>query len=113
MTASEILRVKLRFYRYVSISNGCWEWTGATKSVSKRGNAGETLPHGRFRLGDRVEAAHRVAFLISRGRRPRMPVLHKCDNPRCVRPDHLVEGTLSTNMKHAWARGRRGPVTVP
>lgn len=107
MTDDEYKRLRARFYRQVRIGDECWEWTGATKAPSQHGKAGVTLPHGKLTVEGKTEAAHRVSFRLSRGRRPRMKVLHTCDNPRCVRPDHLVEGTLGTNMKHAWARGRR------
>jgi hypothetical protein len=31
---------------------------------------------------------------------------HHCDNPLCVRPDHIFPGTATENMQDAWAKGR-------
>lgn len=39
-----------------------------------------------------------------------MHLLHKCDNPQCVRVDHLFEGTQSDNIKDMDSKGRRKTV---
>lgn len=33
-------------------------------------------------------------------------VRHKCDNPKCINPDHLVIGTVADNMMDRDVRGR-------
>ena len=38
---------------------------------------------------------------------PQPQALHACDNPSCVRPDHLSEGTNGQNLKEAYTRGRK------
>ncbi len=73
----------------------CHVWTGALHSSG----------YGSFRM-KKTERAHRVAFFLSHGKWPDPCCLHKCDNPKCVRPDHLFEGTLVVNNADRDAKGR-------
>jgi hypothetical protein len=89
-----------RFWARVAVTadtNKCWEWQGATNKtgygVSGRGKGKHCL-------------AHRLAFELFYGHQPRLWVLHSCDNPPCVNPHHLREGTPSDNTRDAYARGR-------
>lgn len=84
--------------------SGCWLWTGAV-----RGPAGNR--YGHMRLGGKSEpitAAHRVSWELANGRRPdeHEVVMHKCDNPMCVNPDHLEIGTHALNVHDCIAKGR-------
>lgn len=48
---------------------------------------------------------HRFVFLQKNGYLPPV-VMHSCDNPRCINPDHLIAGDWSTNNKDRAAKGR-------
>ena len=76
---------------------GCWVWEG---------QAGPT-GYGRFKLGTTRVNATRVAYAICYGLTPADRVVrHTCDNPRCVRPDHLLLGTDADNAADRDTRGR-------
>jgi len=51
--------------------------------------------------------AHRASWLIHYRYLPDLDVLHHCDNPPCVRPDHLFLGTDYTNQHDSMAKGRQ------
>ncbi len=85
------------FWKRVRKAEGCWEWQGA-KSPSGYGN---------LTAAGRTWRAHRFAWIISNGPiPPGLYVLHSCDNPCCVRPDHLTIGDGKENMAQAKARSR-------
>ena len=79
----------------------CWEWCG---SKNKDG-------YGRFRVNQKLQRAHAVSLSWYLNYTPKY-VMHLCDNPACVRPSHLKEGTHSLNMFDAYAKKRR-PKCVP
>ena len=90
----------LGFDAYVEKTENCWLWTGGR---SKQNGAG----YGRFRIGEEKVQAHVYSYLRSCGEIPEgMFVLHHCDTPLCVRPDHLYLGTQKENMADMFARGR-------
>lgn len=75
----------------------CWEW--------QRTHNG--LGYGELRVAGKNVYAHRLAFELAGNVIPDgMHILHKCDNPRCINPDHLEVGTQSKNMADCHARGR-------
>lgn len=62
---------------------------------------------GRGAKGQGNEYVHRVSWMIHKGRLPRgLFVLHKCDVPLCVNPDHLFVGTQADNMRDMSQKGR-------
>ena len=55
----------------------------------------------------RSESAHRVSYMLNYGEIPGgMEVCHKCDNPRCINPEHLFIGTRKDNIADREAKGR-------
>jgi hypothetical protein len=83
--------------------DGCWEWTA--------GVDGAGYPQLFNAPGKKPLRAHRFSYEINVGPIPEgMYVCHNCDNPRCVRPDHLFIGTHQDNIRDAKEKGRmRGP----
>src|SRR5690606_35598865 len=96
-------RTKARFIAKVDMRGDCWVWTATRMS---RG-------YGYFYANGKMRGAHRVAWAIAHGYFPDVHVLHRCDNPPCVRPDHLFLGTQRDNMADMAAKGRcgRGDIT--
>ena len=89
------MNLYLRFWSKVLIGDDCWNWIG-----------GKSAGYGRFGIGQRVEIASRVAWYLWMGEWPHRFILHKCDNPSCVRPSHLFEGTQKDNMMDCSQKGR-------
>jgi hypothetical protein len=89
-----------RFFEKVEQpANGsaCWVWTAARCSSG----------YGNFHFGGRVVQAHRVALALFRGvDAGGQCVCHRCDNPRCVNPDHLFVGTHQDNADDKMRKGR-------
>lgn len=92
-----------RFRRKVASQNadGCHLWLGAKHPD------GYGLIHFGSRIRKRLLLAHRVAWELSNGQVPSdMCVLHKCDNPPCVNPEHLFLGTRRDNNIDRDMKGR-------
>lgn len=92
-----------RFWRKVSKTEQCWIWTG-----NRRPNGYGAIQEGA--KGSRTLSAHRLSYEMHCGPIPdHHVVMHTCDNPSCVRPDHLLVGTYQENMDDMWAKGRGRP----
>lgn len=79
--------VALRFFRFVEMTPGCWQWRG---SLSQG--------YGRFIVRTENRGAHRVSFELHKGLIPEgYDVHHICRNKRCVNPDHLE---ILTHKEH-------------
>lgn len=76
----------------------CWMWTGGTTNEG----------YGIFRLdSDSTILSHRYSYFISNNKElSDLFILHKCDNPACVNPDHLFLGTQSDNLLDASSKLR-------
>lgn len=83
--------------RYVvDPDSGCWLWIGSTVTCGY----GIWHAHGQH-------TAHRASYVMHKGPIPGgLHVLHKCDRPGCVNPDHLFLGTHQDNMADLRTKGR-------
>jgi hypothetical protein len=89
----------VRFWSKVKKGEGCWEW-----------QAGKTNKgYGAFKIKGIQVYAHRVAFFLENreANMAKMFVCHHCDNPRCVRIDHLFLGTPGDNSQDRDNKHRR------
>lgn len=87
-----------RFWKRVEIVpfHGCYEWLGPK---SPKGYGWFTIPGAKM--------AHRASWILHHGKIPcGYHVLHKCDNPGCVRIEHLYLGTNSDNIRDKVLRNR-------
>jgi hypothetical protein len=110
MTARDVSyhsKTVIRFMEKVKVSKTeCWIWQGALDS----GGYGRFMLDARRNGARKVELAHRVAWLLFKGKLPKWEAPDwigldhfKCDTPGCVNPDHLKLATVIANAK----RGKR------
>lgn len=95
-----------RFHSYYKKNNknGCWEWQRAKA---------KSFGHGLYSRNQKTIMAHRASWEIHCGKIPdKKCVLHKCDNPICVNPNHLFLGSRAENVsdmvskkRNSWAKG--------
>lgn len=97
------LSVKDRFWKNVRMGDEdeCWEWTS-------------TMSHGygKMRVQGQQARAHRISYKLANDRNiVGQLVLHHCDNPICVNPNHLYLGSQQDNLADAIDRDRINPPT--
>lgn len=85
-----------RFWKFVNKTENCWLWTGGINSKG----------YGNFWMNGKTLLSHRYAFENINGIKPSSSLLHSCDNPKCVNPEHLREGTHQDNMDDKVHRNR-------
>jgi len=93
-------KTKVLFWKKFAVGaeNECWEWQAGRIPTG----------YGHFWMNGRHEMAHRVSYFLHKGKfRERLLIMHKCDNPPCVNPNHLVTGTSSDNMLDSILKGRK------
>lgn len=78
--------------------NGCWLWTGLCFPATRN-------CYGRFKAKGQEYRAHRFSMLLDGQDPTGWHVCHKCNNPRCVNPNHLYLGTNADNMRDKVACG--------
>jgi hypothetical protein len=84
--------------RKVTLNGECHEYNGCLTNFG----------HGQFWYEGRHWNAHRYSWTRQKGPIPEgMSVLHTCDNPACIRIEHLFLGTQEDNMRDAQNKGRR------
>lgn len=94
------LPIKDRFMRMVTKTKSCWLWN--------RGRQGpKPYQYGIFRISkEKTCRAHRLAYELFKGEIGKMCVLHTCDTPLCVNPEHLFLGTIQDNSDDMVKKGR-------
>lgn len=93
-----------RFWDKVDKSGDCWVWTGYRNKTG----------YGKIGAGGKIRGAHRFIWELTYGSIPPiydtngkgLEVCHTCDNPACVRIEHLWLGFRAENMKDARIKGR-------
>lgn len=93
---------KKRFWAKVDKEHpsGCWMWLGC------RGKYNDG--YGSISFDGRIIITSRFSWFIHFGAPPDdLCVLHTCDTPGCVRPDHLFLGTQQDNARDRCAKGRQ------
>lgn len=90
--------LSVRFWEKVQKTDTCWIWLGAIDNVG----------YGSIRINGQTFRSHRVSYELKYGSIPNndLCVLHRCDNRRCVNPDHLFLGTKKDNTFDMINKGR-------
>jgi hypothetical protein len=92
-------RAYRRFWKYIHKTDTCWLWQGGV----------DEFGYGRIKIGDAAPRAHRLSYEMAFGPIPDdLVVMHMCDVPACVRPDHLRLGTKDENAKDRDQKRRGG-----
>ena len=96
-----------RFLAKIEVVGECWLWIGAKQNPRRSQPVGYGVmvvcPRPRYAM-----LAHRLSWVFHHGLIPEgLGVLHKCDNPPCVNPDHHFLGDQKDNMEDCVTKGRK------
>jgi hypothetical protein len=92
-----IIKLQNRLLKYCEKTDSCWNWKGG---FLRHG-------YGNTSINDKTIAAHRASWIAWKGDIPKgIQVLHRCDNPKCINPDHLFLGTQKDNMQDMLKKNR-------
>jgi len=79
-------------------SDECWPWLGGTTPSNR----------GMMRVDGQQTNVYRISFRIFCGEiEANKVIMHKCDNPNCVNPSHLIKGTQQDNVNDMYAKNRQ------
>ncbi len=93
--------IEERFWNKVKKTDTCWLWLGY---LDKDGYGAIYTS----RPNRKLLKAHRVSYELHKGAiNDGMAICHSCDNPTCVNPEHLWQGTIKDNTTDAFKKGRR------
>lgn len=93
---------RLAYHSEDDPATGCRVWKGAWS-----GNRHPDFQYGIMWDGERRQLAHRLAWIEKHGPIPEgLSVLHHCDRPACINPDHLFLGTRPDNTRDMFRKGR-------
>lgn len=89
---SASLDARLRKIGWTVTDSGCWEWNGYRDPYN----------YGKITIRQRTTPASRIAFEAwVKAPEPGMDICHRCDNPPCINPSHLFEGSRAVNVHDA------------
>lgn len=95
-----MIPLEQRLLAKVEKTESCWLWNGAKLKFG----------HGVIGIGNKKTIlTHRASWIIHKGEIPKnLCVLHKCDVPNCINPEHLFLGTYADNNSDMHKKGRGG-----
>lgn len=98
--SDELVNYSLKFWNKARLTMNidlCWLWEGGIKDGR----------YGQFHIRRVPVYAHQAAYLLFYQTVPVLNVLHRCDNPPCVNPYHLFQGTQADNIQDKLTKGRQ------
>lgn len=96
-TGSNVIR-RLMNNMEVNSNTGCWE---VQRNIDRSG-------YGKIKIKGRNLGSHKISYILHCGDydQGKFEILHSCDNPRCINPNHLSHGTHKENMHDCIKKGR-------
>lgn len=91
--------------KHVPEIGNCWQWLAGTSGGK----------YGKLRIGDKHYSTHRLSFMIHNPLQniDEKLICHKCDNVRCVNPEHLFVGDSIANVRDCISKNRRAKLSPP